>query len=72
LTFDAHDLVLAGLSRNCPRDRSDAAFLLEKGALDRKLLEDRFNDELRPYLLSEKRETLTFRLWLEEFFGEQP
>jgi len=71
LSLEAHDLALAKLSRNSPKDRSDVAFLAGKGALDRKVLEDRFNEELRPYLLNERRETLTFHLWLEEFFGDQ-
>jgi hypothetical protein len=68
LSLEVHDLVLAKLSRNSPRDRSDVAFLVNKDALDRKILENRFRDELRPYLLNEKRESLTFRLWIEEFF----
>ena len=68
MALEVHDLVLAKLSRNSPRDRSDVEFLARKGALDRKLLENRFETELRPYLLNEARESLTMRLWLEEYF----
>jgi hypothetical protein len=31
----------------------------------------RFEAALRPNLLNESRETLTLRLWLDEFFGEE-
>ena len=68
MALEVHDLVLAKLGRNSPRDRSDVEFLARKGALDRKLLENRFETELRPYLLNEARESLTMKLWLEEFF----
>lgn len=67
--LEVHDIVLAKLSRNSPRDRADVAFLASKGALDRRLLEERFEGELRPYLLSETRERLTLDLWLDEFLG---
>ena len=49
-------------------DRSDVEFLTRKGALDRRLLEERFEAELRPYVLNEAREQTTLRLWLDEFF----
>ena len=69
--FEVHDLVLAKLSRNSPRDRADVEFLAEKGALDRRLLTERFEAELRPYVLNEARETETLKLWLEEFLGTE-
>ena len=67
--LEVHDLVLAKLARNSPRDRADVEFLVRRGALDRDLLEKRFEAELRPYVLNEARETATLQLWLEEFFG---
>ena len=67
--LDVHDIVLSKVSRNSPRDRSDVEFLAKKGALARRLLEERFATEMRPYLLNEARETLTLDLWLEEFLG---
>ena len=66
--LEIHDLVLAKLSRNSPRDRADVEYLAGKSALCKQILEDRFDAELRPYLLNEKRETTTMNLWLEEFF----
>lgn len=68
--LEIHDLVLAKLSRNSPRDRADVEYLAGKGALCRQTLEDRFDAELRPYLLNEERETTTMNLWLEEFFED--
>ena len=69
--LEVHDLVLAKLSRNSPRDRADVEFLARKGALDRQILDGRFEVELRPYVLNEARERLTLDLWLEEFFEAQ-
>ena len=68
--LEVHDLVLAKLARNSPRDRADVEFLVRQGALDRQCLEDRFEKELRPYLLHEDREAATLELWVEEYFGE--
>jgi hypothetical protein len=68
--LEVHDLVLAKLARNSPRDRADVEFLVRKGALDRRCLEDRFEKELRPYVLDETRESATLKLWLDEFLNE--
>jgi len=68
LALEVHDLALAKLGRNSPRDRSDMKFLTGKGALDRRILQERFDSELSPYVLNEARERLTLKLWLEEFF----
>ena len=68
--LEVHDLVLAKLARNSPRDRADVEFLVRHGALDRHCLEDRFETELRPYLLNEDRETATLSLWIEEYLGD--
>jgi hypothetical protein len=70
LAFEAHDLALAKLGRNTQRDREDVAFLVQTGALKRKTLEERFDKELRPYVLNEPRDAATLNLWLEEFFPE--
>lgn len=69
--FEVHDLVLAKLPRNSPRDRADVAFLADKAALDRRILRERFDHEMRPYLLNERHEEATLRLWLEEHFGSE-
>jgi len=69
--LEVHDVVLAKLSRNSPRDRADVEFLAGRGELDRRLLMERFEGEMRPYLLNEARETRALKLWLEEFLGEE-
>ena len=63
--------MLAKLSRNSPRDRADVEFLVKKKLLSRQVLKERFEAELRPYLLNESRETLTLELWLKEYFEER-
>ena len=68
--LEVHDVILAKLSRNSPRDRADLEFLSRKGALDGQMLRERFEAEMRPHVLNEARETLTLHLWLEEFFGQ--
>jgi hypothetical protein len=55
LALEAHDLALAKLGRNSPRDRSDVQFLAGKGALDRRQLRERFESELLPYVLNAAR-----------------
>jgi hypothetical protein len=67
--FEVHDLVLAKLGRNSPRDRADVEFLVRRGVIDRRVLENRFEAELRPYVLNEERHVAALRLWLGEFFA---
>lgn len=67
--FETHDLVLAKLGRNSARDRADVEFLVRKGLIDEHILAERFEAELRPYVLNEDRHTASLRLWLGAFFG---
>jgi len=67
--FEIHDLVLAKLGRNSARDRADMKFLVEKGVINQRTLQARYEAELRPYVLNEDRHTTTLRLWMVEFFG---
>jgi hypothetical protein len=66
--FEVHDLVLAKLGRNSARDRADVAFLVQRGLIRQRLLEKRFEIELRPYVLNEERHAAALRLWVDEFF----
>ena len=66
LAFELHDLVLAKIGRFAPRDRDDIAFLVSRRAIDRKILVQRYEGELRPYLLNEGRYQVNFELCLEE------
>jgi hypothetical protein len=65
--FEVHDLVLAKLGRNSSRDRADVEFLARRGVIDWRVLESRFETELRPYVLNEERQVAALRLWLDEF-----
>jgi len=67
MALEVHDLVLAKLGRNSPRDRSDVEFLAQKRVLDAGVLKERFETELRPYVLNEARTKATLDLWLDEF-----
>jgi hypothetical protein len=67
--FEVHDLLLAKLGRNSARDRADVEFLVKKRIIDLLLLEERYEAELRPYVLDEDRHSGALRLWLDEFFG---
>src|SRR5271165_12456 len=68
LALEAHDLVLAKLVRNSPVDLEDARFLAKTGKLDKTVLSQRYEQELRPYLANERRHDLTLRLSLEACF----
>jgi hypothetical protein len=65
LAMEAHDLALSKLERNAERDREDVLGLAAAGHIDPRTLEDRYTQELRPYLLGDlERHDLTLRLWL--------
>jgi hypothetical protein len=64
---DPYDLILSKLERNSPKDRSDAAGLFRNLKLDARTLVKRDENELRPYLGNEARESLTLKLWLDIF-----
>jgi hypothetical protein len=71
LALEVHDLVLAKLGRNSPRDRADVEFLSQKRALDGAVLEERFETELRPSVLDEERTKATLDLWLDEYLRSE-
>lgn len=66
--FEAHDLVLAKLTRNNPVDFEDVKFLAAANRLDPRTLEERYYKELRPYLANVARHDLTLKLWLQACF----
>ena len=68
LALDVHDVALAKIGRNGPRDRADVEFLVRRGALDSRILSERFEREMLPYVLNEDRSKTTLDLWIEEFF----
>jgi hypothetical protein len=65
LALDPYDLVLAKLTRNADRDRSDLEYLANAVPLDKNVLRNRYRNELREYLGVPAREDLTMDLWIE-------
>lgn len=64
--MEVHDLVLAKIERNSARDRYDVVSLAQSGLLDTGILQRRYVEELRPYLLSRpESHDLTLNLWIE-------
>src|SRR5258708_382691 len=63
--LDATDLALSKLERNLDRDREDFQLLFRAGLIDLAVLERRYYEELRPYLLSNLNwHDKTLSLWL--------
>jgi hypothetical protein len=65
LGAEAYDLALSKLERNLGRDREDIQHLSRTVPLDADVLERRYKQELRPYLVNIERHDLTIRLWIE-------
>lgn len=63
--LDPYDLALSKLERNTQRDRDDVKHLARTVPLDLNVLEERYQEELRPDLGNPKREDLTLKLWIE-------
>lgn len=59
------------LERNLAVDREDVKYLARTVPLRPDLLEQRYQQELRPYLPNAARHDLTLRLWLEAAFPVQ-
>jgi Nucleotidyltransferase of unknown function (DUF6036) len=65
MALDPYDLALTKLQRNGERDRSDVRFLARTIPFDLKILEKRYQTELRPTLSNPERENSTMQLWKE-------
>jgi hypothetical protein len=63
--LDAYDLALSKLERNIQRDRDDVKHLARSVPLDTKILEQRYQHELRWQLGNPEREDTTLKLWIE-------
>jgi Nucleotidyltransferase of unknown function (DUF6036) len=63
--LDPVDLALSKLERNSDRDRDDVVRLARAGLIDSIVLERRYVNEVRPYLLSDQAwHDQTFNLWV--------
>lgn len=65
VVLERHDLVLAKLTRNSDRDRADVESIAAGPGLDVKILQRRYEDELRHKLGRPEREDLTLKLRME-------
>lgn len=63
--LDPYDLALSKIERNTQRDRDDVKHLALTLPLDLKVLQERYQKELRPDLGNPEREDLTLKLWIE-------
>ena len=71
LALDPYDLALSKLERNIERDRDDVKHLAKTVPFDLKLLEQRYQKELRWQLGNPGREDLTLRLWIDAIVEER-
>jgi len=69
--LDPYDLALSKIERNSQRDRDDVKHLARVVPLDLKILQTRFENELRPNLGNPQRESLTLRLWIDAIKEDQ-
>jgi hypothetical protein len=65
--LDPYDLVLSKLTRNSPKDREDVKFLAANLKLSFKVLSERFEAEMKPWIANADRHILTLKLWQEYF-----
>jgi hypothetical protein len=71
--LDPYDLVLSKLTRNIEVDAEDVKHLARSQNLDLDLLERRYKDELRPYVMGPfERHDQTMEIWLGAIREEAP
>ena len=63
--LDPYDLALSKIERNTQRDRDDVKHLARSIPFDVRILQERYQTELRPDLGNPQREDLTLKLWLD-------
>ena len=66
-TPDPYDYILSKLERNTSKDRDDNAYIFKTRKLDSQIFRERYEKELRPYLVNEDRHDTTLKLWIEIF-----
>lgn len=71
MALDPYDLILTKMDRNNDTDRADAKFLARKLDLRGEILRERYVKEFKPnFVGNENTLELTFRFWMEAYFGE--
>jgi hypothetical protein len=69
LGADPDDLVLSKLERNSPKDQGDVEYLAKTVPLDRKVLQERYDRELRPNLVARQSwHDGTLEMWMGAYF----
>lgn len=69
--LDPYDLILSKLSRNADRDREDIAFLAKSLSLDAKILEERYEREMKAALIGPpERHDNTLKFWVDAYFSK--
>lgn len=64
--LEAHDLALSKIERNSRRDSQDVRGLAQAGLIDPDILDSRYHQEVRPYLLGKfEWHDATLKRWLE-------
>ena len=70
LAPDPYDLALSKLERNSPKDQSDVEYLAKTVPLDAKVLQHRYDRELRPNLMArESWHDGTLKMWIDSYFS---
>lgn len=69
--LDPYDLALSKIERNTQRDRDDVRHLARVVPLDLDILQERYQQELRPILGNPEREDLTLKLWIDAISEER-
>lgn len=65
--LDPYDLLLSKLSRNSPKDQDDAKYLISKMKLRFETFENRWKQEVAPWISNRDRHDLTIELWQQYF-----
>jgi hypothetical protein len=69
---DPYDLALSKLERNSPKDQEDVEYLAKTVPLDPKILQERYDRELRPNLMArESWHDGTLQMWIAAYFGNK-
>lgn len=70
LVLDPYDLVLSKMSRNASRDREDVEYIAKTQHLDTRILQARYEQELKPNLIGPvERHDNTLKFWIEAYFA---
>jgi Nucleotidyltransferase of unknown function (DUF6036) len=65
--LEPYDLLLSKITRNSPKDRDDARFLIQKLKLEFPVFYARWQQEMAPWVANRERHELTMQLWKEYF-----